>query len=67
MEFRVLGPLDVIGPHGPIRIGSGRQRAILALLVIHVRETVSSERLIDEIWGEHPPGHPQRAVSSGYS
>ena len=62
MEFRVLGPLEVIGPRGPIKIGSGRQRAILALLVIHVGETVSSERLIDEVWGENLPGHAQRAV-----
>ena len=43
MEFKVLGPLEVIGPRGRIKIGSGLQRAILALLVLHVGETVSTD------------------------
>ena len=55
MEFRVLGPLEVIGPRGPIEIGSGRQRAILALLILHVGETISTDRLIEEVWGQDPP------------
>ena len=62
MEFRVLGPLEVIGPHGPIAIGSGRQRAILALLVLHIGETVSAERLIDEVWSDDPPPSAQHAL-----
>jgi hypothetical protein len=45
MEFRVLGPLEVIGPRGVVKIGSGLQRAILAILVLHVGETVSTDHL----------------------
>ena len=55
MEFRVLGPLEVIGPRGPLAIASARQRAVLALLVLDLGRTVASDRLVDEIWGEDPP------------
>src|SRR5207253_10625817 len=55
MEFRILGPLEVVGPHGAIEIVSARQRAILALLVLHVGETVTTHRLIEEVWADDPP------------
>jgi DNA-binding SARP family transcriptional activator len=62
MEFKVLGPLEAIGPSGPIKIGSGLQRAILALLVLNVGETVSTDHLIDEVWGDDPPPSAQHAL-----
>ncbi len=62
MEFKVLGPLEAIGPSGPIKIGSGLQRAILALLVLNVGETVSTDHLIDEVWGDDPPASAQHAI-----
>ena len=56
MEFRLLGPLEVIGDEGEaIVIGTGRQRALLALLILRANELVSSERLVDELWGAPPP------------
>lgn len=63
MEFRVLGPLEVIGPRGAIAIGSARERAILAMLVLNAGTTVSTERLIDEIWGDDPPTSGPHAVA----
>jgi len=62
MEFRVLGPLEVIGPGGVVKIGSGLQRAILAILVLHVGETVSTDHLMDEVWGDDPPPSAQHAI-----
>jgi class 3 adenylate cyclase len=62
MEFKVLGPLEVIGPRGRIKIGSDLQRAILALLILHVGETVSTDHLIDEVWGDDPPPSAQHAL-----
>jgi DNA-binding SARP family transcriptional activator len=62
MEFKVLGPLEAIGPGGPIKIGSGLQRAILALLVLNVGETVATDHLIDELWGDDPPPSAQHAL-----
>ena len=56
VEFRLLGPLEVIGDKGEaIVIGTGRQRALLALLILRANELVSSERLVDELWGASPP------------
>lgn len=62
MEFRVLGPLEVIGPGGVVKIGSGLQRAILAILVLHVGETVSTDHLMDEVWGDDPPPTAHHAI-----
>ena len=55
MDFRILGPLEV-ADHGrePV-IPAGKQRALLAMLLLHANEVVSSDRLIEELWGEHPP------------
>src|SRR5215208_2598532 len=55
MDYRILGPLEVADRDRPIHVGAGRQRTVLALLLIHRNEVVSSERLIDELWGERPP------------
>jgi DNA-binding SARP family transcriptional activator len=54
MEFRILGPLEVLADDRPITLGGDKQRALLALLLIHANQTLSSERLIDELW-ERPP------------
>jgi DNA-binding SARP family transcriptional activator/WD40 repeat protein len=53
--FRLLGPLEVSDGPGLVRLGEGRQRALLVLLLLHRNEPVSSDRLIDELWGETPP------------
>jgi DNA-binding SARP family transcriptional activator/tetratricopeptide (TPR) repeat protein len=55
MDFRILGPLEVVGEAGPIALPRGRGRALLALLVLRAREVVTAERLIDELWGQSPP------------
>src|SRR6188472_4417159 len=55
MEFRLLGPLEVTDGGGVVRLGAGRQRSVLVLLLLHRNEPVSSDRLIDALWGERPP------------
>src|SRR5205823_4379381 len=55
MEFRILGPMDVLDGARRIELPAGRGRALLALLVLHAGEAVSAERLIDELGGEQPP------------
>ena len=55
MLFRLLGPLEVSEGDDPLPIGEGRQRAVLVLLLLHRNETVSSERLVDALWGETAP------------
>ena len=65
MEFRVLGSLEVIDHDGPVALGAPKQRALLAVLLLHRGEPVSSDRLIDEIWGEQPPASANKIVQ-GY-
>jgi DNA-binding SARP family transcriptional activator len=55
LEFRILGPLEVLEDDRPIPLGGARQRALLAILLTRANEAVSTDRMIDELWGETPP------------
>jgi DNA-binding SARP family transcriptional activator len=55
MEFRILGPLEVVDGDRPVAIAGSKQRALLAILLLHANAVVSRDRLIDELWGESPP------------
>ena len=55
MQFRLLGPLEVEDDGRPLVLGSAKQRALLAILLLHANEVVSRDRLIDELWGEQQP------------
>jgi DNA-binding SARP family transcriptional activator len=54
IEFRMLGPLEVSRGGRPLSI-AGKPAALLALLLVHANEVVSTDRLIDSLWGEAPP------------
>ena len=62
MEFRLLGALEVVAGGKPAALGSAQQRAVLALLLVSAPEPLSRDRLIDELWGEHPPASARHAV-----
>ena len=55
MDFRILGLLQVRDDRGEITLGGGKQRALLALLLVYANESLSTDRLIDEVWPEQPP------------
>src|SRR5215210_5581606 len=55
MEYRILGPLEVLSEEGLLPLGGAKQRALLALLILNANRVVSRERLIDELWGDDPP------------
>jgi len=63
VEFRILGPLEVVHDSRPVRVGAAKEQAVLAVLLLHAGEVVSRERLIDELWGESPPPTAARAVN----
>lgn len=54
-DFRILGPLEVSDETGLLLLGGRKQRAVLALLLLEAGRVVSTDRLIDALWGEHPP------------
>jgi DNA-binding SARP family transcriptional activator len=56
VEFRLLGPLEVLRDGRPVSLGGRKPRALLAILLLHANEVVSADRLIDALWGESPPG-----------
>ena len=62
MEFRILGPLEVFDHGRPLEVGVGKQRALLALLLLSSGEVVSTDRLIDVLWEERPPASALNSV-----
>jgi len=83
MDFRLLGPLEAFdGPAqlhergaehgvrdggGKLRIAAGRQRALLAFLLLHANRTVSSEQIVDALWGDDVPDSAQKMVQINVS
>ena len=62
IEFGVLGPLEASRGGEPLHLGGGKQRALLAILLLNANEVVSSDRLIDELWGEAAPETAGKAL-----
>ncbi|MGW3785862.1 BTAD domain-containing putative transcriptional regulator [Micromonospora chokoriensis] len=68
MRFRILGPTQVLLADGrEIPVGGPRLRALLALLLLDAGRVVSADRLIDGLYGEHPPRGAANALQSQVS
>jgi DNA-binding NarL/FixJ family response regulator/DNA-binding SARP family transcriptional activator len=63
VEFRILGPLEVLEDGRPLALGTLKERIVLGVLLLHANEFVSRERLIDELWGESPPPTARKGVN----
>ncbi|MEN8235460.1 MAG: BTAD domain-containing putative transcriptional regulator [Actinomycetota bacterium] len=55
MEFRILGSFEVLHDGAPVELGAPKQRAVLAVLLLHPNTVVSTDRLIESVWGEDAP------------
>jgi predicted ATPase/DNA-binding SARP family transcriptional activator len=66
MEFRVLGPVEVVVEQARLALGSVRQRTILAVLLC-AGEVVSADRLIEAVWGTRPPAASTKTLRSHIS
>jgi DNA-binding SARP family transcriptional activator len=62
MEFKILGPLEISRGDQPLPCKGAKQRLLLAALLLHPNEVVSSDRLIEALWGEDPPATAQKAL-----
>jgi predicted ATPase/DNA-binding SARP family transcriptional activator len=62
LEFRVLGPFEVVGDGRLLDVGSGKQRALLAMLLVHANTVVSTDRLLDGLWNGEPPVNARHAL-----
>src|SRR5436190_13642240 len=61
-DYRILGELEVWRGERRIELGGPRHRALFAVLVLHRNRVVSTDRLIDLVWGEHPPANAANTV-----
>ncbi len=64
LEFRVLGPVEVVAESGPLTLGGQKQRALLTLLLLHAGEVVAAERIIEELWDAEPPPTAATALTN---
>jgi len=62
VDFRILGPLEALDGEREMPLGGGRQRGVLAILLIHRGRVVSVDRIVDLLWGERPPETAAKTV-----
>lgn len=67
VEFRVLGPVELVDGNRAVAIGSARRRTILAALLIDAGHLVSFDRLVDILWGDDPPAGARTTLHSHVS
>jgi DNA-binding SARP family transcriptional activator len=67
MEFRIIGPLEVVNDGRPVSIRRGKEQALLAYLLLHPNEVVPSDRLIDALWDERPPPTASKILQNAVS
>ena len=63
-RFRILGPLEVWSGQTWTPIGAPKWRTLLAVLLLNHGQVVSTERLVDELWGDEPPAKPANLVAT---
>jgi DNA-binding SARP family transcriptional activator len=62
MEFRILGPLEVVDASQAVVLGGSKQRTLLTLLLLTPNRPVSVDRLIDAVWSGEPPPAASNAL-----
>jgi YVTN family beta-propeller protein len=62
IDYRLLGPLEVAVNGHAVDVGGLKQRALLAILLLHANQPVNRDVLIDQLWAEHPPARAEHAV-----
>src|SRR5205085_2510734 len=64
-EFRILGPLEVLTDDGDeIEFGGAKPRGLLVLLLLRANKIVTTDFLVDALWGEHPPPAARAALQN---
>jgi DNA-binding SARP family transcriptional activator len=62
MDFRLLGPLEVAEQDRLVALGGPKQRSLLAILLLHANQVVSTDRLIDDLWTDAPPTTAAKSI-----
>jgi DNA-binding SARP family transcriptional activator len=64
VRFNILGPLEVLGGQRLVELGRPKQRALLAVLLVHANQVVALDQLIEELWGEEPPAQATASLQA---
>jgi DNA-binding SARP family transcriptional activator len=64
MDYRILGPLEAFDGERRLSLGGARQRAVLALMILHENEVVSRDVIVDVLWGEEPPATAAKVLQN---
>lgn len=64
VDIRLLGPLRVVGPHGPVTVPGAVRRTLLGLLALRPDEVVTISHLVDALWEESPPASARKTLQS---
>jgi len=64
VEFRILGPLEILDGERVLPLGGLKRRAVVAALLLHPNRVVSSEQLVDLVWGVEPPAAAQSSLQN---
>lgn len=65
MEFRVLGPLEVVGSAGPLTLGGTKQRATLGFLLLHANRVVATSQLVSALWpADEEPASARKIIQN---
>lgn len=67
MEIGILGPLEVTEAGHAVAVSGAKRRALLTLLTINVKNVVTSDALVDEVWGDDPPREVANALQTQIS
>src|SRR5262245_48112778 len=64
MEFRILGPVQILAGGQLFSPGEPRQRAVLAALLVDAGRTISVDTLVDRVWADAPPPQARRSLQA---
>src|ERR1044072_6182661 len=64
MEFRVLGPIEVIDEGRVVPLNAAKPRALLAMHLLRANEFVPNDRLIDDLWDAAPPASAPKILQT---
>jgi DNA-binding SARP family transcriptional activator len=67
VEFRILGPLEMLASGKPVRLAGRRLRTVLAVLLVNRHRLVPVDYLVDAVWGEDPPATARRQIQNTIS
>jgi SARP family transcriptional regulator, regulator of embCAB operon len=64
MEFRILGSFEIVGAAGLIDVRGAKRRGILACLLVHAGQPLSTHRFVEDLWGDDASSGADRTVQT---